>query len=104
MTPQVSIPVETTPAKDDMEIFREAERKRGGCGAFLVGAPVFFLVLVPTMMGVFPLADHLSPNHHLILVLLCFGCSIAAAIWAANTFTKIRLRLASRKENVKNSS
>jgi hypothetical protein len=80
----------------ELEILREAERRRGGCGAFIVAMLAFALALVVPMffpheiMVLFGMQG--DPASGLFLVCR-IGFAIALAIVAAKGFTKLRLRL-----------
>lgn len=79
----------------DLQILREAETRRGGCGAFLVGAVVFGLfiglIYIETLLPLPRWVDGFG-----ILHVVRFVIAIAAAIGAAKLFTKVRLRLSGR--------
>ena len=85
---------EAAPQKSDTEILREAERRRGGCGAFLVGAVVLVLIMIPLWGVAFRwLAPSLRGSEGIFVLTGTLALGIAGAIAAANGFTKLRLRL-----------
>jgi hypothetical protein len=84
----------TSPDPDpDLQILREAEARRGGCGAALVGYAVFFLVLAFHALILLTLGQRLDPLPLFAAAMAGFVSAIAAAIWAARQFTRLRLRL-----------
>jgi hypothetical protein len=80
----------------DLEILREAERRRGGCGAFLAGMLVFLLIFFGLMVVDTVAAGYFPPGWERYFGMFYLGrlvLAIAGAIGAANLFTKVRLRM-----------
>lgn len=87
----------TEPVDPELEILREAERRRGGCGAFLVGAIVTIGVFIPLMLlGLLdPWLSGLGIGAALLPLVLMMGrmaIAIACGLAAARLFTRLRLR------------
>ena len=82
----------------ELEILREAERKRGGCAVFLVGAAAFFVILIPLML-MLPFDEELLQKGliaaYMLPVLLVgrFALAIGGAVAASKGFNLLRLRL-----------
>jgi hypothetical protein len=87
----------TEPVDPELEILREAERRRGGCGAFLVGAfvtlAVFFPLMLLTSIDAWMLRSGLGG--WLVPLGLMVGrvaLAVACGVAAAKGFTRLRLR------------
>jgi hypothetical protein len=91
------MPGEPAPEIDPLLSLKEADRRRGGCGAFLIGAVVLILILLTFFIVsekfsrsvLFPLSPY--------GVVAAFVVSIAGGIKAAALFTRLRVQRMDRK-------
>jgi hypothetical protein len=90
---------EPAPEKDPLQSLKEADQRRGGCGAFLVGAVAFSLVFFPLLFLTFSTIKPQKENAGTTMACLAgiFVAGIAAAIRAAGLFTRLRVQRMDRK-------
>jgi len=83
-----------SPDLDPLESLKAADRRRGGCGAFLVGSIVMALIFC-SLMAASMVLEFKNPKQTQLSVYMTWGAiasSIAGGIKAASLFTRYRVR------------
>ncbi len=90
------MPEEPAPEIAPLVSLKEADRRRGGCGTFLIGAVTFGVLMVPGMV----LLGYVDPNSKLNTEILVgsFVGAIAGAVVATRLFTKWRVARLDRRK------
>ena len=88
----------TLPDPDpDVQILRDAEARRGGCGAFVVAVTAMLLVGTIHAIIFVKFYDRMGPYQVGAALLAGLIASLAAGIWAARQFTRLRIRLTGKR-------
>jgi hypothetical protein len=85
---------EPSPEIDPLESLKEANRRRGGIGTFLLGLIAFILFLIPGMVLLGYLGKAVKPDAKLDTEILfaSFVIAIAGALQVTKVFTRMRVR------------
>jgi hypothetical protein len=100
-------PPEPSPEIDPLQSLKEADRRRGGCGAFLVGAVALVVIATSLILITFGLEGFFARIGQAQLTIYgvvgALVAGIAGGIRAANLFTRLRVRrmdrIADREKN-----